>query len=126
LISNSWTEFSGHPLKTSSIAYSKWRSTSSLTIKTQILVSDQFLLILPERYSLFLFTSHLPFVLRRSGPARVDKVILNKWNAISLHTRTIVLNISYDARLEFLIDTEDEETKGRLYTALKSWEEARL
>lgn len=111
-------------LKTTTIAYSKWRSNSSPTLRTRILVNDHFLLILPQRYSLLLFASHLPFVFRRTGPPRVDKIILNKWNAISLHTRTIVLNISRNARLEFLIDTPDEATKDHLYTALKSWEEA--
>lgn len=112
-------------LKTTTIAYSKWRSTSSPTLRTRILVNDHFLLILPQRYSLLLFASHLPFVFRRTGPPLVDKIILNKWNAISLHTHTIVLNISYKARLEFLIDTRDEAAKERLYATLKGWEKVR-
>jgi hypothetical protein len=89
-------------------------------LKARLLISQNHLLILPSRMAFFLFQSSIPNEFIKAGIKDNYKVKLNSWNSVTF----VCKEASYPAlatNIEFLIETNNPETKLKLFEQLKNW-----
>lgn len=104
-------------LNISSDSWNKLKTIWGFDVQSDLLINDLELIILPSKWTLALFHTQLPRVIKKRTPRKIN---FNKRNEISILIEDTAFPLG-KAKIEFVIETRDIEIKKSIKQHLKKW-----